>query len=62
MTHLESLLFNYRMQYAVLMRGFDDLRYELSNEQINGFLDEKERLEKLISILELAIEQDKNKK
>ena len=28
MTHLESLLFNYRMQYAVLMRGFDDLRYE----------------------------------
>ena len=50
------------MQYAVLMRRFDDLRYELSNEQINGFLDEKERLKKLISILELAVEQDKNKK
>ena len=33
----------------------------LSNEQINGFLDEKERLEKLISILGLAIEKDKNK-
>jgi hypothetical protein len=62
MTKLESLLFNYRMQYAALMRGFDDLRYDLSNEQINGFLDEKERLEKLISILELAVEQDKNKK
>ena len=62
MTHLQSLLFDYRMQYADLMRGFDDLRYELSNEQINGFLDEKERLEKLILILEFAIEQDKNKK
>lgn len=62
MKRLQSLLFDYRMRYAALMRGFDDLRYELSNEQINGFLDEKERLEKLISILEFAIEQDKNKK
>ena len=60
MTYLQVRLIDEKMRYASLMRIFDQMsQSDLTNEEINGFLDEKERLEKLISILKLAIENEK---
>jgi hypothetical protein len=60
MTSLQTRLIDEKMRYASLMRVFDHMsKLDLSNEEINGFLDEKDRLEKLISILEWAIKNEK---
>ncbi len=62
MTNFQIRLIDEKMRYAALMRIFDQMsKLDLSNEEINGFLDEKDRLEKLISILELVIENEKPK-